>query len=66
MACQFEQTKNSNDREELQHICVLKMWGEMGEDQVDVEAESGDEVYNIDRTSDKIQNIRTGNESAKV
>ena len=66
MACQFEQTKNSNDREELQHICVLKMWSEMGEDQVDVEAESGDEVYNIDRTSDKIQNIRTGNESAKV
>ena len=55
MACQFEQTKNSNDREELQHICVLKMWGEMGEDQVDVEAESGHKVNDVDWTSDKIQ-----------
>ena len=48
MPCEFEQTENSNDGEELQHVSVLKVRGEVSQDQVDVEAESGNEVNDVD------------------
>ena len=64
MACQFKQTENSNDREKFQDISVFEVRGEVGENQIDVEAESCNEVDNVYRTSDKIQNIRTGEKSA--
>ena len=66
MACQFKQTKNSNDGEKFQDISVLEVRGKVGENQVDVEAESCNEVYNVYRTSYKIQKIRTGDKSANV
>ena len=66
MPCEFEQTENSNDGEELQHVSVLKVRGEVSQDQVDVEAEGGHEVYDVDRASDEVQNIWAGNKSVNV
>ena len=48
MASEFEQSENSNDGEEFQHVGIFQMWGGMGQNEVDVETESGYKVYNID------------------
>ena len=63
MSGEFKQTKNSDDWEEFQNVRVLKMGGKMGQNQVNVEAEGGNKVNDVDWTSDKIKNIWTGNKS---
>ena len=64
MSRQFKETEDSDDWEEFQDVSVLQVWGKVGQNQVDVEAESGNKVNDVHWTSDKIQNVRTGNESA--
>ena len=48
MSGQFKETKNPDDREELQHVSVLQMRGKVCENQVNVEAESGNKVNDVD------------------
>lgn len=63
MSRQFEQSHDSDDREELQDISVLEVCRELLEGQVNVEAKCGDVVDDIDRRFDKFTFVGTGDES---
>ena len=63
MSRQFKETEDSDDWEEFQDVSVLQVRGKMCQNQVDVEAESGNKVNDVHWTSDKIQNVWTGNKS---
>ena len=66
MSRQFKETEDSDDWEEFQDVSVLQVRGKMRQNQVDVEAESGHKVYDVDRASDEVQNIWAGNKSVNV
>ena len=57
VTCEFEQPEDPDDREELQHIGVLEVGGEVGEEQIDVETHGGNKVDDVHRAADKFEQI---------
>ena len=48
MSGQFEQPKDADDGEELEDVCVLQMGGHSLKDQIDVEAQRGHVIDDVD------------------
>ena len=54
---ELEEPENPDDGEEFKNVGILEVRGEVGEEQVDVEAHRGHTVDDVDRTADKIEDI---------
>ena len=53
---QFEQPEDADDREELEDVCVLQMGGHSLKDQIDVEAQRGHVIDDVDTVKKIHQN----------
>ena len=53
MSGQLEQSQDSNDRKELQDVGVLKVGRQLLEHQVDVEAQGGDVVDDVNAENEE-------------
>ena len=58
MSGQFEQPKDADDGEELKDVCVLQMGGHSLKDQIDVEAQRGHVIDDVDTVRKYIE-LRT-------
>ena len=52
---QFEQPKDADDGEELKDVCVLQMGGHSLKDQIDVEAQRGHVIDDVDTVTKYIK-----------
>ena len=63
MSSQLEESQDPDNGEKFQNICIFQVRSKISKTQVNVETESSDEVNDIDRASDKVEYIRTREES---
>lgn len=63
MSGQFEQSHDTNDREELEDICVLQMGRKSLQYQIHEEAQRGDVVDYIYRWGDELAFVRRWDET---
>ena len=57
MSGELEKPEDANDGEELEDVGVLEVRGQLLQDQVDVEAQRGDVVNDVDAGKNEKQNI---------
>ena len=63
MSSQLEESQDPDNGEKFQNICIFQVRSKISKTQVNVETESSDEINDIDRASDKVEYIRTREES---
>ena len=57
VSSELEEPEDPDDREELKNVGILEVRGEVGEQEVDVEAHRSHTVDDVDRTTHKIEDI---------
>ena len=63
MSCQFEESHDTDDGEELENVCILEMRGELLQCQIDEKGECRHVVDNVDRGAYKEELVGTRDET---